>query len=153
MSTDHDAPPIEERSIGELVATASRDMSLLVHQEMELAKAELTAAAKRVGIAAGLFGAAGGLGLFALVFLSVAAAFGISALGVSLGYGFVCVGGAYGVLAGLLAITGATKAVRVGKPERTIRTVQDSLAWARHPTVAPDPDAHELAELRARHTD
>jgi hypothetical protein len=142
------APPIEEQSIGELVATASRDLSLLVHKEVELAKAELAAEAKRVGIAAGLFGGAGAVAFFAACFLAVAAAFGISALGISLGYAFLCVGGGFGLLAGLLAGAGGLKLVRVGKPQRTIRTVQDSLAWVRHPTVAPD---RELEEIRARY--
>lgn len=142
------AAPIEERSVGELFATLSRDLSLLVHQEVELAKTELATGAKRVGIAAGLLGGAGALGLLGGLFLSIAAAFGISALGVSLGYGFLCVGGLYALGAGMFAGLGVLRLVRVGKPERTIRTVHDSLAWARHPTVAPDP---QLEEIRARH--
>ena len=32
---------VEDRSLGELVASATRDLSLLVHQEVELAKAEI----------------------------------------------------------------------------------------------------------------
>lgn len=142
------AAPIEERSIGELFATVSRDLSLLVHKEVELAKAELASGAKKAGIGAGLLGGAGALAALAGLFLSIAAAFGISALGVSLGYGFLCVGGLYGLGAGLLGGLGVLRLVRVGKPERTIRTVHDSLTWARHPTVAPDP---QLEEIRARH--
>jgi hypothetical protein len=142
------AAPIEDRSIGELVATATHDLSLLVHKEVELAKTELAIQGKRIGLAGGMFAAAGASGLYASVFLSVAAAFGISALGISLGYAFLVVGGAYLLVAGGFASLGVLKIVGVHKPERTIRTVQDSLSWARHPTVAPD---RELEEIRARH--
>lgn len=42
---------VEEQSLGELVATATRDVSLLIHQEVELAKAELTDQATKAGSA------------------------------------------------------------------------------------------------------
>lgn len=142
-------PDIDEQSLGELVATATRDLSLLIHKEIELAKTEITAEVKRAGIGAGFLGGAGFVGLFAFVFLSVAAALGISE-GADLPFwaGFVCIGGGFGALAGLLAVAGLGKVVKVRGPQRTIRTVKDDIAWAKHPTVAPD---RELEELRASH--
>jgi len=142
-------PDIDEQTLGELVATATRDLSQLVHKEIELAKTEIAAEAKRAGIGAGLFGGAGFVGLFAFLFLSVAAALGISE-GADLPFwaGFVCIGGAFAGLAGLLAVLGMGKFVKVKGPQRTIRTVKDDIAWAKHPTLAPDP---ELEELRASH--
>jgi hypothetical protein len=139
----------DEQTLGELVSTATRDLSLLVHKEVELAKTEIAEEVKRAGIGAGFLGGAGFVGVFALLFLSVAAALGISE-GADLPFwaGFVCVGGAYGGIAGLLAMLGLAKVVKIRPPERTIRTVRDDLEWARHPTVAPDP---QLEELRARH--
>lgn len=138
-----------EQSLGELVATATRDLSLLVHKEVELAKTELSEEIKRAGIGAGFLGGAGFVGVFALVFFSVAAALAISE-GADLPFwaGFLCIGGGYGALAGLLGMLGLGKVVKVRPPQRTIRTVRADIAWARHPTVAPDP---ELEELRARH--
>lgn len=139
-----------EESLGDLVATATRDLSLLVHKEIELAKTELAAEAKRAGIGAGFLGGAGFVGLFAFVFLSVAAALGISAgAGWPFWAGFLVVGGAFGGLAGLLAMAGLGKVVKVRGPQRTIRTVRDDITWAKHPTVAPDPD---LEDLRASHS-
>ena len=41
--------PVDEQSLGELVATATRDLSALIHQEIELAKAELAEQAKKAG--------------------------------------------------------------------------------------------------------
>jgi hypothetical protein len=139
-----------DETLGDLVATATRDLSVLVHKEIELAKTELAAEAKRAGIGAGFLGGAGFVGLFAFVFLSVAAALAI-AEGADLPFwaGFLCIGAAFGGLAGLLAIAGLGKVVKVRGPQRTIRTVRDDITWAKHPTVAPDPD---LEDLRASHS-
>ena len=142
-------PDIDEQSLGELVATATRDLSLLVHKEVELAKTEIAAEVKRAGIGAGFLGGAGFVGLFAFTFLAVAAALGISeGADLPLWVGFVCIGGLFGAMAGLLALLGVGKFVKVKGPQRTIRTVKDDIAWAKHPTLAPDP---ELEELRASH--
>jgi hypothetical protein len=139
----------DEQTLGELVATVTRDLSLLVHKEVELAKTELSAEIKRAGIGAGFLGGAGFVGLFAFLFLCVAAALGISeGADLPLWAGFVCIGGGFGGLAGLLGMLGLGKVVKVRGPERLIRTVKDDIAWVKHPTVAPDP---ELEELRARH--
>src|SRR4051812_49569143 len=49
----------EETSIGTLVQSAMADISTLVRSEVELAKAEVGKSAKKAGIGAGAFGAAG----------------------------------------------------------------------------------------------
>ncbi|MDQ1704498.1 MAG: hypothetical protein QOF18_864 [Frankiaceae bacterium] len=138
-----------DQSLGELVSTATRDLSALIHKEIELAKTEISAELKRAGIGAGLLGGAGFIGFFAMLLLSVAAALGLAAgTDWPVWAGFLIVGGAYAGGAGLFAVLGLGKVVKVGPPQRTIRTVKDDLAWAKHPTVAPDP---ELEELRASH--
>jgi hypothetical protein len=142
-------PDIDEQTLGELVATATRDLSLLVHKEIELAKTELAAEAKRAGIGAGFLGGAGFIGLFAFFFLAVSGALAIAEGGdVPFWAGFLCVAALFGGLAGMLALLGIGKVVKVKGPQRTIRTIQDDIAWAKHPTVAPD---RELEELRASH--
>ena len=124
-----------ERSLGELVQLATKDLSLLVSQEIALAKAEIKREATAAGKGAGLFGGAGVTGLFALLFLSVALAF---ALGkpTTLGVGFLIVGLLYLVVAAVLALLGKKQVGRVGAPERTIATLKDDAAWAKHPTRA-----------------
>lgn len=142
-------PQPDEQTIGELIASATRDLSLLVHKEVELAKTEIAAELKRAGIGAGLLGGAGFVGYFALLLLSVAAALGVAAgFDIPAWAGFLVVGGLYGAGAGLFAMLGLGKVVKVGPPQRTIRTVKDDLEWAKHPTVAPQ---RELDELRASH--
>jgi hypothetical protein len=49
----------EERTLGQLVAQASDDLSGIVRAEIALAKAELRADVKNVAVGGGMFGAAG----------------------------------------------------------------------------------------------
>ena len=139
----------DEQSLGDLVATATRDLSLLIHKEMELAKAEITGELKKAGIGAGLLGGAGFIGFFALLLLCVAGSLGLAdGVDIPTWAGFLCVGGAFAGAAGLFALLGLGSLVRVGPPQRTIRTVKDDIEWAKHPTTAPEP---ELEDLRASH--
>ena len=136
-STQSTSRTADDRSLGELVSTATRDLSTLVHKEVELAKAEIKKEVAAAGKGAGLFGGAGLTGLFALLFLSIAAAFAISWLGIGLGWGFFIVGLLYLVAAAVLALSGKKQISQVGPPERTIETVKDDIAWAKNPTQSP----------------
>jgi hypothetical protein len=119
--------PADDRSLGELVASATRDLSSLVHKEVELAKVEIKKEVAAAGKGAGLFGGAGLTGLFALLFLSAAAAYGIGSL-IGFGWGLLIVGVAYLVAAAVLALSGKKQISQVGPPERTIETVKDDIA-------------------------
>ncbi|MCU1678817.1 MAG: putative rane protein [Frankiales bacterium] len=127
----------EDRTLGELVASATKDMTELVRSEVALAKAEVRRELKSAAKAGALLGAAGFLGHFALLFVSVAAALGIGAL-IGDGWGFLIVGFAYGAIAGGLALLGKRSITSMGPPKRTVKTVKDDLAWARHPTRPVD---------------
>ncbi|MGN9777521.1 phage holin family protein [Micromonospora sp. H33] len=67
-----------ETSVGELLTEVTRDVSTLVRQEVELAKAELREEARTAGKVAGMFAAAGLAGLLTLLFLSYALWWGLS---------------------------------------------------------------------------
>lgn len=125
-----------DKSLGELVSAATADLSLLVHQEISLAKAEIKRDVTAAGKGAGLFGGAGFTGLLALLFLSIALAFALGSF-TTLGVGFLLVGVLYLLAAIVLALTGKKKISQVGPPEQTIKTVKDDVAWAKHPTQAP----------------
>lgn len=133
----HGGSASEEATIGELVATASRDVSLLIRQEMELAKTEMKAAATSAGLGAAFLGVAGFLGFFAFFAITIAAGEGLHATGIGLAYSFLIVTGAYLVVAGLLALFAVARLKKVGPPKRAIQTVKDDVAWIKHPTVAP----------------
>lgn len=120
-----------EKSIGELVAEATAQVQVLVKAEIELAKAELKNDAKQAGLGAGMFGGAAFFGYFALIFLSVAGAFGIHALGITLGWSFLIVGGVYLVVAAILGALGKSRLDKMSKIERTKRTLRDDVTWAK----------------------
>jgi hypothetical protein len=122
------APPTEaeEPTIGRLVADASRDISSLVRNEIALAKAELKVSLKYGGTGAGLFAAAGFLGLLAVIMVSVAFAYFLHMTGLHLAWCFLIVFGAYLLLAGLLAFIGVRKVKKVRPPERAIHQAQEA---------------------------
>jgi uncharacterized membrane protein YqjE len=129
--------PTVEASLGELISTATRDMSLLFRQELELAKAEARQTALSAGLGAAFLGLAGGLALFGLIALTIGAAESLDSIGLSRGWAFIVVAVALLVVAGLLALFGLSRLRRVKAPERTLQTVKDDVAWIKHPTVAP----------------
>ncbi|WP_341241913.1 phage holin family protein, partial [uncultured Nocardioides sp.] len=109
-------------TIGRLVTDASRDISTLISKEIQLAKSELKVSVKAGGIGAGLFAAAGFLGVLAVIMLSVAIAYFIhwNGSGLSLHWAFLIVFGAYVALAGLLVLVGVKKVKQVRAPEKAI---------------------------------
>lgn len=64
MSAMDPSQTTTDASTGELVSRLSHEFSELVRSELRLAQAEVTEKGKRVGIGAGLFGAAGLLALY-----------------------------------------------------------------------------------------
>jgi hypothetical protein len=123
-----------DASLGELVGQASKDLSTLFRKEVELAKTELSGEIAKAGKGAGMFGGAGVVALYGVGFLMLAAMFGLGAV-MPLGYAALIVAGVCLLMAGVLALTGK-RALRTlsPKPERTIRTLKEDVAWARHPS-------------------
>ncbi|MEU5436551.1 phage holin family protein [Streptomyces sp. NPDC020719] len=115
-----------ERSLGQLVASATAEMSALVHDEIALAKAELRQDVKRGAIGGLAISTAGVFVLFSLPVLSFAAAYGIHNLGLGLAWSFLIVGGAYLLLAGLLALLAVTKFKKVKPPEKSIASAKQT---------------------------
>jgi gas vesicle protein len=68
---------VRNRSVGELIGEISKDLDQLVHQEIELAKAELKQEASKVGKGAGMLGGAGFAGYMVALFASLTLAYGI----------------------------------------------------------------------------
>ncbi|MCU1607258.1 MAG: uncharacterized protein JWP46_3723, partial [Modestobacter sp.] len=71
-------PDVEGTSVGELIGEVTRDLSTLMRQELELAKAEVKAEAAKAGKGAGLLGGAGFAGYMVLLFLSCALWWGLA---------------------------------------------------------------------------
>lgn len=116
----------EEQTVGQLVAAASRDLSTLIHSEIELAKAELRADAKAAGRGGAMLGIAGFLGVLVVILLSIAAAFGLAALGLHEAVAFLIVAVVYLLVAGALAFVGIKAVKMVKPPERSIRAAKET---------------------------
>jgi len=129
--TDQNAE-LRERSIGELFGKLSAETSELIRQEMELARAELTAKGKEAGKGAGLFGGAGAVGLLAagaitagiILLLDLAIAAWLAA---------IIVGLVYAGIAAVLALQGRDRLKRATPPvpEQTVDTVKEDVEWAK----------------------
>jgi hypothetical protein len=121
-------------SVGELVRAASEQMSALIRAEFELAKAELSATAKRAGTGTGFMVVAAATLLLSLPFLFVAVAEGLVALGLPRWSAYLIVWGLFVLAAALFGLVGVRLVRRLRKPERTIEAVKETARWARHPT-------------------
>lgn len=126
-----------DRSLGQLVATATAELSALVHDEIALAKAELRQDVKRVGAGGGAIGVAVVVALFSLPVLSFAAAYGIHNLGLGLAWSFTIVGFAFLLVAAVLGLIALRSFKKIRKPERSIASARQSAALLQ--SVRPRP--------------
>ncbi|MGY1705945.1 phage holin family protein [Geodermatophilus sp. SYSU D00697] len=115
----------EEPSIGVLVQSAMADVSTLIRSEIELAKAEVGTSAKKAGIGAGAFGAAGVLLAFSGIFLFVTIAEFITWLGLQRWISYLIVWAFIVLLAAIAALVGRSQIKKIEKPERTIETLRE----------------------------
>lgn len=120
-----------EQSLGDLVATASKDVSTLVRAEIALAKAEITADAKRAGLGAGLFIGAGLIGHLIIILLSIALALGLHAAGLWDWLSFLAVALLYVLLAGLMVLIGVRRMKKITGPKRTLETLKADISALR----------------------
>jgi hypothetical protein len=117
-----------ERTLGQLVADASRDLSTILKSEVALAKAELKSDVKAGATGVALFLVAGVLAFLALILLLIAAAFGLVAAGLDAWLAFLIVAGALLLVTLVLALVGKARLSRVKPPERTTRTSKETVA-------------------------
>jgi len=117
-----DGPFEGEPTIGRLVTDASRDISSLITQEIQLAKSELKVSVKAGGVGVGLFAAAAFVAVLAIIMLSVAFAYLIhwNGDGLDLQWAFLIVFGVYLIVAALLGFVGYRKFKQVGPPDKAI---------------------------------
>jgi uncharacterized membrane protein YqjE len=121
-----------DASVGELVSRVATDLSTLVRQELALAKAEVKQEAAQAGKAAGMFGIGAFAGVMTLVFLSIAALFGLVAAGLSTWLSALIIGVLWAVIGGVFALLGAREIKAINPPERTIKTVKEDVEWVKH---------------------
>lgn len=118
-------PDVSNTSVGELIGEVTRDLSTLMRQELELAKAELKQEATKAGQAAGMLGGAAVAGHMLALFLSIALWWALGSV-VNLGWSAVIVALIWGIVAVILYSTGRGRLRTVNpKPERTVSTMKE----------------------------
>jgi hypothetical protein len=132
VSSGNERTGLRERPLSEVAQDLTRDLSLLVRQEVELAKSEMAKKGRVAGPGLGMIGGAGVIGLMAAGALT---AFLILALSIVLDewLSALIVGVALAGAAYALAKQGKERVEEAGSPlpEQTIETVKEDVEWAK----------------------
>lgn len=140
MSTD----PQQERTLGQLVASATQDISTLIRGEIALAKSEVSGQFKKAGIGGGLLAAAAVILFYTVYFIFTTIAEVID-IWLPRWAGFLIVTVFMLLVAGALAFLGIRKMKTVDpKPKKAIAAAEQTVAGLKaateHPgTVIPAP--------------
>jgi hypothetical protein len=114
----------ESTSLGDLLGEVTRDISTLMRQEVELAKAELKQSTAQAGKGAGMLAGAGVAGHFVLLFLSLALWYALGEL-MGLGWSAVVVAVLWAIVAAVLASIGRKELKAVKGMPQTAETIQE----------------------------
>jgi uncharacterized membrane protein YqjE len=125
------SPAGATRSVGEIVGDISADMSRLIHQELDLAKAEMRQEVARLGRGAGMVGGAGVAGFFTVFFVSFAVMYLLDDW-MPVELAAVLVALVWGVVAAVLALRGRRE-IKAANPQlpTTQQTLKEDAQWAR----------------------
>ena len=117
-----------ERTVGQLVADASHDVSALVQSEIQLAKAEITKGVSIGGKGVAFLAVAAFLGLLGLIFLFHTLA-QVIAVWLPMWAGYLIITGVLLLIAAVLGLVGV-KALKKAKPmpQKAIRNAQETVA-------------------------
>jgi len=136
-TSDPQSADLREQPVSELLKRLAHEMTILVRQELDLAKAEMREKAGKAGAGVGMWGGAGVAGLLALGSLT---AFLILALDGAMPnwLAALIVSLVYAAIAGLLYLRGKRRVEEAGSPipEQTVETVKEDVQWAKHPTTS-----------------
>lgn len=123
--TTQERATAEDAPISELVQQLTEQTSRLARQEVELAKAEMAAKGKRLGIGAGAFGGAGLIALFGVGALTAAVILAL-ATAMTAWLAALIVAVVYLAAAGVLALVGKSKVESAGSPvpEQAVESVK-----------------------------
>jgi hypothetical protein len=121
-------------SLGDLLGDVTRDISALLRQEVELAKAEAKQSATKAGRGGGMLAGAGVAGHFVLLFLSIALWYALGEL-MGLGWSAVVVAIVWGITAAVLAAKGRKELKAIKGMPQTAATLQEI-----PPTLKPSED-------------
>jgi uncharacterized membrane protein YqjE len=123
---------LREQSMGDLFKQLSDELSTLVRQELRLAQSEMTEKGKKAGLGFGMLGAAGIVGLLALLTLTACLVAAL-ATGMAVWLAALIVTVVYAALAGGLGLMGKQRVAEATPPvpEQTIDSVKEDVQWAK----------------------
>ena len=131
-TTNESGGDLRERPLGEVARDLTKDLSLLVRQEIELAKAEMSQKGRTAAPGIGMLG---GAGVVALAAAGALTAFLILVLAIFLPewLSALIVAAVLGAAAYVLMKQGKERVEEAGKPvpEQTIETVKEDVEWAK----------------------
>lgn len=113
----------EHTSLGDLLGEVTDDLSTLIRQEMELAKAEMKQTATRAGKGAGMLGGAGYAASMTVLFLSIALWWWLGTL-IGHGWSGLIVAALWGVIALVLYFTGRSQLKQITGMSQTVESVK-----------------------------
>jgi hypothetical protein len=120
--------PSEQRaatnSLGDLLGEVTKDISTLMRQEMELAKAELRQTASQAGKGAGMLGGAGYAGLMTVFFISVALWWALGYL-VGNAWSALIVAGVWAIVALILFLVGRSNMKAIKGAPQTVDSLKE----------------------------
>ena len=114
----------DNASLGDLLGDVTRDLSTLMRQEVDLAKAELKQSASKAGKGSGMLAGAGVGGHFVLVFLSLALMFGLGAI-MPLGWAALITAVVWAIIAAVLASMGRKELKQIKGLPQTGETLSE----------------------------
>ncbi|HET8642305.1 MAG TPA: phage holin family protein [Pseudonocardiaceae bacterium] len=118
-------PQVENASVGELIGEVTSDLSRLMRQELELAKAELREEASKTGRAVGMLVAAGIAGFLVVLFASYALWWGLANV-MDEGWAALIVAALWAIAAAALYSVGRKRMREVQpKPQQTVDTLKE----------------------------
>jgi uncharacterized membrane protein len=120
----------DDRSLGELLAELSRETSVLVRKEVELATTEMSAKLKTAGTQAGVIAAGGALAHAGLLVLLAAIVIGLAAIGLPTWLAALVVAVAV-MIGGYALVNQGLSAMRRTSftPVQTMETLKENVTW------------------------
>lgn len=126
----------DDLKLSKLLEKLQADVTGLVQDHIELAKAEMRETVKNASIATGLNILALGVAWIAVIFLFIAGAYGINAAGLDLWLSFLIMSAVMFLFAGICVAIGVLKFKKAAKPKRTLQTLNSTYGAISKFTVA-----------------
>jgi hypothetical protein len=122
-----DYTPSEQKaantSLGDLLGEVTKDLSTLMRQELELAKAELKQSATRAGKGAGMLGGAGYAASMVILFLSIALWWALGTL-IGNGWSGLVVAVIWAIIALILFLVGKKQLKEINGAPKTVESLK-----------------------------